>query len=162
MPYLKKAFDGLENELTRFLEDSAPDWILYDFAAHGLPPVAARLGISRAFFSIMNAWFLAFFGLSETRINYYDERNKAEEFIIPPKWVRFETKVAYRRYEANWIVAATRKNDSGFSDFYGSGKVIDGSKAAIRIMLSEFFYRMSSTISNIYIYVPNYFSKWAA
>ncbi|KAL2504494.1 UDP-glycosyltransferase 91A1 [Abeliophyllum distichum] len=127
MPYLKKAFDGLENELTRFLEDSAPDWILYDFAPHWLPPVAARLGISRAFFLIINAWFLAFFGSSETMINRSDERNKAEEFMIPPKWVRFETKVAYRRYEANSIVAATQKNDSGFSDFYRCGKVIDGS-----------------------------------
>ncbi|KAL2527977.1 UDP-glycosyltransferase 91A1 [Forsythia ovata] len=126
MPYLKKAFDGLENELTRFLEDSAPDWILYDFAPHWLPPVAARLGISRAFFLIINAWFLAFFGSSETMINSSEERNKAEEFMIPQKWVRFDTKVAYRRYEANWIVAANQKNDSGFSDFYRSGKVIDG------------------------------------
>ncbi|KAL2527975.1 UDP-glycosyltransferase 91A1 [Forsythia ovata] len=107
MPYLKKAFDGLENELTRFLEDSAPDWILYDFAAHWLPPVAARLE------------FL-------TLINGSDERNKAEDFLIPPKWVRFETNVAYRRYEANWIVAATQKNDSGASDVYRCGKVIDG------------------------------------
>ncbi|KAL2527978.1 UDP-glycosyltransferase 91A1 [Forsythia ovata] len=128
MPYLKKAFDGLENELTRFLEDSAPDWILYDFAPHWLPPVAARLGISRAFFLIINAWFLAFFGSSETMINCSDEKNRAEEFMIPPKWVRFETKVAYRRYEANWIVGATQKNDSGFSDFYRIGKVSDGSE----------------------------------
>ncbi|KAL2527974.1 UDP-glycosyltransferase 91A1 [Forsythia ovata] len=126
MPYLKKAFDGLENELTRFLEDSAPDWILYDYVAHWLPPVAARLGISRAFFLIINAWFLAFFGSTETLINGSDERNKAEDFMIPPKWVRFETKVAYRRYEANWIVAATLKNDSGVSDVYRCGKVIDG------------------------------------
>ncbi|KAL2504496.1 UDP-glycosyltransferase 91A1 [Abeliophyllum distichum] len=138
IPYLKKALDGLENELTSFLENSAPDWILYDFAPHWLPPVAARLGISRAFFSIMNAWFLAFFGTSETRINCSDERNKAEEFMIPPKWVRFETKVAYRRYEANSIVAATQKNDSGFSDFYRSGKVMDGSEVIFLRYCYEF------------------------
>ncbi|KAL0350183.1 UNVERIFIED_CONTAM: putative UDP-rhamnose:rhamnosyltransferase 1 [Sesamum radiatum] len=61
MDHLKKAFDGLEPRMTRFLEDSSPDWIIYDFAAHWLPPVAARLGISRAFYSNNNAWFAAFF-----------------------------------------------------------------------------------------------------
>ncbi|XP_022879673.1 putative UDP-rhamnose:rhamnosyltransferase 1 [Olea europaea var. sylvestris] len=138
IPYLKKAFDGMETELTRFLENSLPDWVLYDFAPHWLPPVAARLEISRAFFMIINAWFLAFFGPSEILINGSDERKKAEEFMIPPKWVRFETKVAYRRYEANWIVASNQKNDSGVSDIYRGGNVIHGSEVIFIRHCNEF------------------------
>ncbi|KAL2504497.1 UDP-glycosyltransferase 91C1 [Abeliophyllum distichum] len=138
IPFPKKAFDGLENDLTRFLENSAPAWILYDFAPHWLPPVAARLGISRAFFFIISAWFLAFFGSTETIINGSDERNKAEDFMIPPKWVGFETKVSYRRYEANRIIPAAQGNDSGFSDYYRSGKVIDGSEVIFIRHCNEF------------------------
>ncbi|KAI3451242.1 hypothetical protein Pfo_007907 [Paulownia fortunei] len=118
MDHLKKAFDGLEPELTRFLEDSRPDWIIYDFAPHWLPPVAARLGISRAFFMIINACGS-------------DYRTKPEDFMVPPKWVKFDTKVAYRRFEANWIVGSGQKNDSGFSDFYRGGNVIIGSEAIL-------------------------------
>ncbi|XP_022895290.1 putative UDP-rhamnose:rhamnosyltransferase 1 [Olea europaea var. sylvestris] len=138
IPHLKKAFDGREAELTCFLENSLPDWILYDFAPYWLPPVAARLGISRAYFRIINAWFLAFFGPSETMINGSDERKKAEDFMIPPKWIRFETKLSYRRYEANWLVRATQTNDSGFSDSYRGGKVIDGSEVIFIRHCNEF------------------------
>ncbi|KAK6150334.1 hypothetical protein DH2020_015266 [Rehmannia glutinosa] len=127
MDLLKKAFDGLETGLTRFLEKSDPDWIIYDFAPHWLPPIAARLGISRAFFMIINAWFFAFFGPYDTLISGSDYRTKPEDFMVPPKWVKFETKVAYRRFEANWIVGSGQNTESGFSDFYRGGKVIVGS-----------------------------------
>ncbi|KAL7104287.1 hypothetical protein ACP275_08G234500 [Erythranthe tilingii] len=138
MDYLKKAFDGLESGLTRFLEDSDPDWIIYDFAPHWLPPIAARLGVSRAFFLIINAWFLAFFGPADAMISGSDYRTKPEDFMVPPKWVKFDTKVAYRRYEANWMVGTGQKNDSGVSDIYRSGKVIDGSEAILVRHCCEF------------------------
>ncbi|PIN18052.1 Soyasaponin III rhamnosyltransferase [Handroanthus impetiginosus] len=60
MDSLKKAFNGLKTGLTRFLEDLRLNWVIQDFDAHWLPPVAARLGISKAFFWIINARFLAF------------------------------------------------------------------------------------------------------
>ncbi|KAA8546694.1 hypothetical protein F0562_003075 [Nyssa sinensis] len=59
---LKKAFDGLQTDLTRFLESSVPDWIIYDFAPYWLPPIATRLNISSAMFIIINAWFSCFLG----------------------------------------------------------------------------------------------------
>ncbi|KAL3838663.1 hypothetical protein ACJIZ3_023254 [Penstemon smallii] len=138
MDYLKKAFDGLETELTRFLEDSDPDWIIYDFAPHWLPPIASRLGVSQVFFLIFNAWFWAFVGPLDSLINGSKDRNKPEDFMVPPKWIKFETKLAYRRYEANWILGASQKNDSGFSDFYRTGKVIDGCDAIILRHCYEF------------------------
>ncbi|KAK4480126.1 hypothetical protein RD792_013183 [Penstemon davidsonii] len=131
MGYLKKAFDGLETGLTRFLEDSDPDWIIYDYGPHWLPSIAARLGISRAFFSIINAWFLATLGPLDTLTNGSDERTKLEDFMVPPKWVKFETKVAYKRFEANWMLGANQIDDSGFSDFYRAGKFIDGSEVVL-------------------------------
>ncbi|PIM96975.1 UDP-glucuronosyl and UDP-glucosyl transferase [Handroanthus impetiginosus] len=124
MDSLKKAFDGLETGLTRFLEDSRPDWVIQDFASHWVSPIAARLGISRAFFCIMNAWFLAFLGPTNAIISGSDDRIKPEDFMVPPKWVKFETKVAYRRFEADWIVGSSQNEDSGFSDFYRVGKVM--------------------------------------
>ncbi|CAA3011891.1 UDP-rhamnose:rhamnosyltransferase 1 [Olea europaea subsp. europaea] len=138
MPYLKKAFCGMETGLTRFLEESRPDWIIYDFTPHWLPPIAVRLGISRATFRAVSAWFLAFFGPSETMMNGLDERKKVEDFMIPPKWVRFKTKVAYRRYEARWFVGSTQKNDSEFSDAYVNGKIIDGSEVILLRHCREF------------------------
>ncbi|KAL0358594.1 UNVERIFIED_CONTAM: putative UDP-rhamnose:rhamnosyltransferase 1 [Sesamum angustifolium] len=138
MEHLKKAFDGLEPGVTRFLEDSRPDWIIYDFAAHWLPPVAVRLGISRAFFFIINAWFLAFFGAADTLISGSDYRTKPEDFMVPPKWVKFETKVAYRRFEAEWSDGASQANESGFSDFYRLGKVIVGCEAILVRHCHEF------------------------
>uniref|UniRef100_A0A2N9I8J3 UDP-glycosyltransferases domain-containing protein n=1 Tax=Fagus sylvatica TaxID=28930 RepID=A0A2N9I8J3_FAGSY len=60
IPYLKKAHDGLEKPLSHFLESSSPDWIIHDFAPHWLPPIATKLGISHAFFSIFKASTLSY------------------------------------------------------------------------------------------------------
>ncbi|XP_073042461.1 UDP-glycosyltransferase 91D2-like [Primulina eburnea] len=131
MHHLKRAFDGMESELTRFLEGSSPDWIIYDFAPHWLPPVAARLGISRALFLITNAWFLAYIGPLDTMINGSDYRTRKEDFTVPPEWVKFETKVAYRLFEAEWILGSAQDKTSGFTDFYRLGKSILGSEAIL-------------------------------
>ncbi|GER34512.1 UDP-Glycosyltransferase superfamily protein [Striga asiatica] len=138
MDYLKKAFDSLQPGLTRFLEESDPDWVIYDFCPHWLPPIAARLGISRAFFFIINAWFLAFAGSSESLISGSDYRVRLEDFMVPPKWVKFETRVAYRRFEANWIVGAALTSNSGYSDFFRTGKAIVGSEAVVLRHCYEF------------------------
>ncbi|CAK8541876.1 unnamed protein product [Lathyrus sativus] len=56
VPYLKKAFDGLQQPLTQFLETSTPDCIIYDFAPYWLPPITSKLGILSIYFSIFNAF----------------------------------------------------------------------------------------------------------
>lgn len=60
VPYLKKAFDGLQESLTKFLERSTPDWIICDFAQYWLPPISSKLGISSIFFSIFSAFGFSF------------------------------------------------------------------------------------------------------
>ncbi|KAL8472247.1 hypothetical protein ACS0TY_028832 [Phlomoides rotata] len=131
MDLLKKAFDGLEPGLAHFLEEARPDWIIYDFVPHWLPPITARFGISGVFFIILNAWLFAFYGPTESMIAGSDYRTKPEDFMVPPKWVGFDTRVAYRRYEANWIVGSVHGTESGYSDSYRAGTVADGCEAIL-------------------------------
>ncbi|GMP32611.1 hypothetical protein CsSME_00006291 [Camellia sinensis var. sinensis] len=127
IPYLKKAFDGLETGLAGFLQASSPDWIIYDFAPHWLPPIATKLGISRAFFLIFNAWFAAFFGPASALIDCSDDTPmEPEQFTVPPKWVQFPTNVAFRLYESKRILASATNNASGVSDLYRYGSAVLG------------------------------------
>lgn len=131
MSHLELAFDGMESGLARFLDEARPDWIIYDYAAFWVPPIATRLGVSRAFFSIINAWFIAFLGPTKSLISGSDNRVSPQDFTVPPKWVKFETDVAYRHFEAEFMVGSRIKNDSGYAPFYRIGKVISESEAIL-------------------------------
>ncbi|XP_059307391.1 UDP-glycosyltransferase 91D2-like [Lycium ferocissimum] len=138
--YLKKAMDGMEKEVTIFLEKNSPDWIIQDFAQYWLAPISAKLGISRIYYSIINAWFISFFGSIENMINtnYCTSPPKLEDFLVPPKWIPFETKAAYRRHEARWMVGSSQKNVSGVSDLYRTGITIKGLDAIVIRHCHEF------------------------
>ncbi|XP_027078079.1 putative UDP-rhamnose:rhamnosyltransferase 1 [Coffea arabica] len=110
---LKKAYDGLQIEVAQFLETTLPDWLIYDFASHSLPSMVGKLGISLAFFSSMNAWSATFFGSAKT----FHTRTKPEDFLVPPKWVPFPSKVAFRRHELMRMAAGNVENASGVSDW---------------------------------------------
>ncbi|KAK9949356.1 hypothetical protein M0R45_004883 [Rubus argutus] len=60
IPYLKIAYDGLEQGISEFLPAHTPDWTIHDFAPYWLPPIATKLGISTAHFSIFNSSSLLF------------------------------------------------------------------------------------------------------
>ncbi|KAK1587094.1 hypothetical protein Q3G72_009441 [Acer saccharum] len=125
--YLKKAFDGLQDPLSHFLQISSPDWIIYDFAPHWLPPIATKLGISRVLFFIFPSWAICFLGSSSSAIiNGDDQRNKPEHFTVPPKWVPFPTNIAFRFHEAKRNLDYTEVNVSGLSDFVRLGLTISG------------------------------------
>ncbi|XP_059650913.1 putative UDP-rhamnose:rhamnosyltransferase 1 [Cornus florida] len=128
--YLKIAIDGLETEFTRFLHNSVPpDWIIHDFLHYWLPPLAAKLNISCAHFSIINAWFIAFLGPSSTLIQVSHPRTEPEHFTVPPEWVPFPTKVAYRLHETPWITGSFEPNELGVSDMYRLGMTFFGCDA---------------------------------
>lgn len=146
IPFLKKAYDGLEQELSLFLRDSHPDWIIHDFASYWLPPVAATLGIHKAFYSIINAWFLAFLG----RVDGPDPRTKPEDFTVVPEWVPFETKAAYKLYESHWIVGAYKENVSGISDANRSVITIKGTDAIIVRHCNEFEGQWLKLLEDLY------------
>jgi len=60
VPYLKKAFDGLQQPLIEFLEKYNPDCIIYDFAPYWLPPILSKFGILSIYFSIFSAIGMSF------------------------------------------------------------------------------------------------------
>ncbi|KAJ8543989.1 hypothetical protein K7X08_025607 [Anisodus acutangulus] len=137
--YLKKAMDGMEQEVTNFLEKNSPDWIIQDFAQYWLAPISTRLGISRIFYSIINAWFFSYFGSIENMINTNNcSPPKLEDFLVPPKWIPFETKAVYRRHDARWMVGSSHKNVSGVSDIYRNGVTLIGVDAIIVRHCHEF------------------------
>nr|XP_043633406.1 UDP-glycosyltransferase 91D2-like [Erigeron canadensis] len=139
IPHLKKAFDGLRPQVTRFLEKESPDWIIYDFAPYWLPQIAAGLGISRALFYIINAWFLAFFGpLPEEVVNGSDDQKTVDDFLTPPSWIPFPNSLCYRKHEAKWAVNSSLVNASGVTDMYRSQMVIKGSECVFIRYCYEF------------------------
>ncbi|KAF8406111.1 hypothetical protein HHK36_008191 [Tetracentron sinense] len=120
--HLKKAYDDLEGPLARFLESSAPDWLIYDFAPHWLPPVAAKLGIPCVFFSIFQASTLGFLGSPSVMLGIEDQRTKPEHYTVPPKWVPFPSIIAFRLHEA----IRNSDNLSLDSDLHRLGSVVQG------------------------------------
>ncbi|KAK3211138.1 hypothetical protein Dsin_015844 [Dipteronia sinensis] len=127
VPYLKTALDGLQQPLAQFLEASSPDWIIYDFAPHWLPPIAAKLGISRVCFLIFNSWTVCFLGSSSlAMINGDDPRTTPEDFTVPPEWIPFPSNLAYRLHEAKLFLNVAQVNTSGLSDLCRTGWAISG------------------------------------
>ena len=129
IPYLKKAHDGLQEPLSNFLESSAPDWIIHDFAPYWLPPIATKLRISMAFFSIFNASSFSFFGPTKPSITEVQEpRSEPEHFTVSPKWVPFPSKIAFRLFEAKKIFENYEENASGVSDWFRLATVMSGTQ----------------------------------
>lgn len=124
--FLKKAFDGLEDELTQFLESSTPDWIIYDFAPYWLPPIAAQLRISRAHFFVTNAWFLDFFGPTSVMIDSPKKDLTLKDYTAPPKWIPFPTNLAYRMYEWKRTLETSNKPGGSVTDTHRLGSAISG------------------------------------
>lgn len=124
--YLKKAYDGLQQALASFLEASRPDWIFYDFAPYWLPPVATKLGVSCAYFNIINIWTLCIFGSSSAAMINGDDLAKMEDLVLPPRWVPFPTNLAYRLYQAKKVFRGVKHDASGVSDWYRLGSILLG------------------------------------
>ncbi|KAK2997905.1 hypothetical protein RJ639_025414 [Escallonia herrerae] len=136
--FLKIAFDSLESPLTQFLQtaDPKPDWIIFDYASHWLPPLADKLGISRAFFSLFNAATMAFIGPAEVLLTGEDNRKTADDFTVVPEWVPFESNVAFRVHEVVKFVEGS--NESGTSDMVRFGAAINGSDLILMRTCVEF------------------------
>ncbi|KAK6923263.1 UDP-glucuronosyl/UDP-glucosyltransferase [Dillenia turbinata] len=120
--YLKKAYDGLQQPLTRFLETSKPNWIILDFASYWLPPIAANLNISTAYFSVFTAPSHCFFGGSEHAF----DRTEPEHYTVTPKWIPFPTSIRFRHYEILRLSDGFSENASGVSDLTRSFMTFDG------------------------------------
>ncbi|XVE65183.1 hypothetical protein DITRI_Ditri07aG0160700 [Diplodiscus trichospermus] len=101
VPYLKKAYDKLETQLTEFLKKSPQvKWIIHDFAPYWLPPIATQLGINLVFFSILCASSFAFFGNpSELHSRHSGNRQQPEDFTVVPEWMDYPNNLAFKLHE---------------------------------------------------------------
>ncbi|CAN6197217.1 unnamed protein product [Urochloa humidicola] len=123
---LKVAFDGLAAPFATFLADACadgeageghgrkPDWIIFDFAQHWLPPIADEHKVPCAVFLIFPASGVAFLGTKE--LNEAHPRSSAADFTVPPPWIPSPSCIAYRGHEAEWFARAWDPNASGVSD----------------------------------------------
>ncbi|XP_016549565.2 putative UDP-rhamnose:rhamnosyltransferase 1 [Capsicum annuum] len=93
--YLKIAQDGLEEPMAKFLEGSAPDFILFGFTSYWIPSIASKFNIPTAHFGIFIAAFLVFTGPVPGLNNDYGGRMTLEEYTVPPKWVPFKQGRSY-------------------------------------------------------------------
>ncbi|KDP41496.1 hypothetical protein JCGZ_15903 [Jatropha curcas] len=128
---LKKAFDFLRSPLIAFLQKVKPDWVIYDYASHWLPSIVAELGISTAFFSLFNAATLSFIGPPSMLMNGGDLRLTAEDFTVVPKWVPFESNIAYRVHEVTKYVEKTEEDETGLTDSVRFGFAIGNADLVI-------------------------------
>ncbi|KAL3527562.1 hypothetical protein ACH5RR_012218 [Cinchona calisaya] len=123
--YLKLAGDGLQDSVTQFLQQSSPDWILFDFAFYWMPSIASKLNIHTAYFSIFTAPFLGFCGPARLLKGTEEGRKTPEEFTVRPKWVPFDTNVAFKHFEIMRIVDSLSRDDENVSDTFRLGCCID-------------------------------------
>ncbi|CAD5334446.1 unnamed protein product [Arabidopsis thaliana] len=133
---LKAAFDLLQPPLKEFLRRSSPDWIIYDYASHWLPSIAAELGISKAFFSLFNAATLCFMGPASSLIE--EIRSTPEDFTVVPPWVPFKSNIVFRYHEVTRYVEKTEEDVTGVSDSVRFGYSIDESDAVFVRSCPEF------------------------
>ncbi|XVF35063.1 hypothetical protein REPUB_Repub18cG0112600 [Reevesia pubescens] len=98
VPYLKKAYDKLETQLTEFLNTSPQiKWIIHDFISHWLPPVATQLGINLAYFWIFSASTAAFAGPTSKMLGGI--RKSPEDFTVVPVWMDYPNNIAFKLHE---------------------------------------------------------------
>ncbi|XP_015890580.1 UDP-glycosyltransferase 91A1-like [Ziziphus jujuba] len=134
VPHLKNAHDRLQDSMAQFLESLKPDWVVYDFSAHWLPNIARSLGIPSVFFSIFTASCLTFTGPTLTD----DDRNKPEDYIVPPYWVPFPSKIAYRLFEVLKIYDGLTGDDGSISVYRSFVEVLRGCDVVVVRTCSEF------------------------
>ncbi|KAG4936143.1 hypothetical protein AAZX31_18G135900 [Glycine max] len=148
--YLKKAYDDLEEPLTRFLESSKVDWLFYDLIPFWAGTVASKLGIKSAFYSICTPPCMGFLGPPSVLMGEDPYRTKLKDFTVTPPWISFPTTVAYRYFEMMRNSDAVSDNDSGISDMYRFGAVIKNCDIVVIRGCTEFEPEWFQVLENIY------------
>ncbi|KAA8546690.1 hypothetical protein F0562_003079 [Nyssa sinensis] len=127
--YLKTAYDLLQQPMTQFLQSSAPDWVIYDFAPYWLGPIAAELGISSVYFCIFIASSMCYLGPVSSLMGNQDARTKPEDFTVPPKWIPFKSTVAFRLFEILRVFDDVTGDDENVPVTHRVGASIQGCDA---------------------------------
>ncbi|KAL8248894.1 hypothetical protein R6Q59_005762 [Mikania micrantha] len=129
--YLKIAYDGLREPVSDFIQTASPDWIINDFAAYWLGPIAAEHGVLMAYFSVFPALFLGFIGSPETMMYGYDDPASLEQLLKRPKWVPFESEVRLTAFQVARILERSSASEENVSDVYRHGATVSGCDAVV-------------------------------
>ncbi|XP_010928970.1 putative UDP-rhamnose:rhamnosyltransferase 1 [Elaeis guineensis] len=147
--YLKKAYDGLDRPIAKFLEQASPrpDWIIQDFTPHWVSPIAAELHIPCAMLNTFPAYFNAFiYGPDGVGM-----RRSAEQLIAAPEWIPFPTAAAYRPFEARQFHCLLQDVDaSGLSAAYRFELVVRRCKFMALRGCMELDQQLLGTISELF------------
>ncbi|KAI9111915.1 hypothetical protein K1719_017605 [Acacia pycnantha] len=151
VPFLKRAYDGLQEPMTRFLESSEPDWIFYDFAPYWVGSIASELGIKSAFFPIFPSPGMAFVGPPSDLMSSDPTRKNPESFTVPPPWIPFPTTVAFRYFEIMRIFADSFSVENmDVSDACRFGASIQNSDIVMIRGCHEFEHKWIQLLENLY------------
>ncbi|GMH01794.1 hypothetical protein Nepgr_003633 [Nepenthes gracilis] len=93
--------------MAKLLETSSPDWVFYDFPSHWLPPMATKLGIRSAIFSVVCASFLVFIPASS---DSFDLHYETLDDLTLPKWMTFPTTIEFRLHEVKKMLLHIGEN----------------------------------------------------
>ncbi|KAA8546691.1 hypothetical protein F0562_003078 [Nyssa sinensis] len=148
--YLKIAYDLLQQPMTQFLQSSAPDWVIYDFASYWLGPIAAELGISSLYFCIFIAAAMCYCGPVSSLMGTQDARSKPEDFTVPPKWIPFKSTVAFRLFEILRNLDDVTGDDESIPVTYRSAASIQGCDAVALRSCYEFEPEWLKLLEEIY------------
>ncbi|RWW35985.1 hypothetical protein BHE74_00059023 [Ensete ventricosum] len=128
-PYLRRAFDAFQHQLSSFLQQTlprVPDWIVLDYAAYWAPPVAAEFGVPCAFLSLFNAAVMSFLGTPAALMGGDGAWATPEQFMELPEWVPFQSTICFKPYEARELFEPCVLPDaSGVSETYRFGRTME-------------------------------------
>ncbi|XP_004489091.1 putative UDP-rhamnose:rhamnosyltransferase 1 [Cicer arietinum] len=139
-PYLRKAFDGLKEPLTKFLETSTPDCIIYDFTPYWLPQISSKLGIFQVHFSIfcgLSLYFFANLFVMKSGERHFD-KSKLKAVALKP----FEEKYLCDKHLEN--------NESGVSDAFRFQQTLFGADLLVVRSCMEIEGESLTLLENLY------------
>ncbi|KAI3752935.1 hypothetical protein L2E82_24977 [Cichorium intybus] len=137
-PYLKKAYDNLQESFEKIVEKDPPNLILIDFCSFWVPKVAAKFGAATAFFSVYTAATLAYMGPPE-EMRWGHKRKTPAAFTVAPEWFTFPSLVSHRPdYAPTMLRNLHVPDESGKSSGQRISQVIEESEFIIIRSCKEF------------------------
>lgn len=129
-PYLKKAFDGLQQNVLKFLQETKNppiDWIVYDYTAYWIANISQETGVPCTFLSLFSGAVLAYQGSPQALLGKEHPRTTVEDYTVKPRWVPFDTTIAFKAHEIRRILEpAKTTDDTGVNEFYRFAMAIEG------------------------------------
>jgi UDP:flavonoid glycosyltransferase YjiC (YdhE family) len=150
-PYLRIAYDGLQQQVSDFLQKATPDWIMIDYAPHWLPRVAAEFGIPCVFLSLFSGATLSFMGPPSALKDGPLSRKTPKEFTKVPEWIPFDSSIRYYGHEARQLFEpGVVPDESGVSEAYRFAKVIEDCKVVAVRSFTEYEAHWLNLLGKIY------------